>query len=118
MRLKELFSLIGVLIFSLPVLAQDKTDSFKVYGNCGMCKSRIEKAAKVDGVSAASWNKDTKMFKVTYDAGKVSSESVQKNIAAVGHDTELFEAQDKVYKKLPECCLYERKREVKKSQEQ
>ena len=34
--------------------------SFMVAGNCGMCKARIEKAAKmVDGVITANWNEDT-----------------------------------------------------------
>ncbi|MFA5818076.1 MAG: hypothetical protein WC854_02210 [Bacteroidales bacterium] len=32
--------------------AQQKTESFKVWGNCGMCKNRIEKAAKTEGEQA------------------------------------------------------------------
>ncbi|MCU0387424.1 MAG: heavy-metal-associated domain-containing protein [Chitinophagaceae bacterium] len=117
MKLRSIFSIIIVMAMGLTVSAQEKTDTFKVYGNCGMCKSRIEKASKLDGVSAASWNKESKMFSVTYDPAKVSNESIQKSIAAVGHDTELFEAPDKVYKKLHACCLYERKRDVQKTQE-
>ena len=41
------------------LIAQDfKTEKFKVYGNCGMCEKRIEKAASsVDGVSKADWDK-------------------------------------------------------------
>ncbi|MBP7555534.1 MAG: cation transporter [Chitinophagaceae bacterium] len=97
-------------MLSVSVSAQEKTDSFKVYGNCGMCKKRIEKTAKVDGVSAASWDVQTKMLTITYDAAKVSNDSIQKKVAAVGHDTEKFEADDKVYEKLPGCCLYERKK--------
>jgi copper chaperone CopZ len=116
--MKKLIFSIAVLFAGLSVFAQEKTETFKVYGNCGMCKSRIEKAVKGDGVSSASWNKDTKMFTVTYEAGKISNEAIQKKIAAVGHDTELFEAPDKVYEKLHACCLYERKRDVKKTQEQ
>ena len=46
---------VAVLAFtSLSVFAQTKTDSFKVYGNCGMCQKRIEKAVKLEGVSAAA----------------------------------------------------------------
>ncbi|MCC7464848.1 MAG: copper chaperone, partial [Saprospiraceae bacterium] len=30
----------------------DMTAKFKVYGNCGMCEKRIEKAAKIEGVSS------------------------------------------------------------------
>ena len=90
--------------------AQSKTESFKVYGNCGMCKSRIEKAAKAVGVAEASWSADTKMLSVTYDSSKVTNEEIQKKIASVGHDTEAMKAEDSVYEKLPGCCLYERKK--------
>lgn len=103
------FSFAGFSLF-----AQEKTDSFTVFGNCGMCKSRIEKAAKAEGATAAIWNKDTKIMTVTYDASKTSNEAIQKKIAAVGHDTEQFTAPEKVYEKLPGCCLYERKSETKK----
>ena len=83
-----------------------KTETIKVSGNCGMCKERIETAAKVDGVTNASWNKDTKMLTLAYNPTVVKSEEVQKKIAAVGHDTEKFKADDKVYAKLPGCCKY------------
>ena len=96
-------------LFSLATFAQSKTDSFKVYGNCNMCKNRIEKAAKLEGVTSAAWNVDTKIMTVTYDNAKVTNEDIQKKIAAVGHDTEKQTAKDDVYKKLPGCCLYDRK---------
>jgi copper chaperone CopZ len=110
MKSVKLLMLAAFAMLSVSVIAQEKTDSFKVYGNCGMCKKRIEKTAKGDGVSAASWDTETKMLTITYDAAKVSNDSIQKKIAAVGHDTEKFEADDKVYEKLPGCCLYERKK--------
>jgi copper chaperone CopZ len=109
------FLIAGVAFFlSFGAMAQQKSEEFKVYGNCGMCKTRTEKAAKIDGVSEASWDKESKIFKVTYDASKVSNDDIQKSIAAVGHDTENFTAPDKVYKKLHGCCLYERKAAEKK----
>ena len=83
-----------------------KTETIKVSGNCGMCKERIETAATVDGVTSASWNKDTKMLTLAYNPTVVKSEEVQKKIAAAGHDTEKFKADDKVYAKLPGCCKY------------
>ena len=80
-----------------------------VAGNCGMCQARIEKAAKtVAGVTAASWDKDTKILQVTFDAKQTSLPDVEKAIAAVGHDTKSFKADAKVYENLPPCCLYER----------
>ncbi len=99
----------ALTILSTPLFSQVKTDTIKVYGNCGMCKKRIEKAAKTEAVSSAAWSPDTKSMTITYDATKITLEEIQKKIAAVGHDTEMFKADDKVYEKLPGCCLYERK---------
>jgi periplasmic mercuric ion binding protein len=87
-----------------------KSETIKVWGNCGSCKARIEKAAKVDGVSSADWKKETKVLTLVYDPSKVKSDDIQKKIAAVGHDTEKFKADNKVYAKLPGCCQYERKK--------
>ena len=87
-----------------------KTETIKVSGNCGMCKDRIEAAAKVDGVTKADWNKDTKLLTLVYNPAMVKSDDVQKKVAAVGHDTEKFKAQDAVYAKLPGCCKYDRKK--------
>ena len=87
-----------------------KTETIKVWGNCDMCKERIEKAVKVDGVSKASWDSKTQMLSVVYDPSKTNSNDIQKKIAAVGHDTEKFKADDKAYAKLDDCCQYERKK--------
>jgi cation transport ATPase len=88
--------------------AASKTESIKVGGECDMCKTRIEKAAKIEGVTKAEWNKETKNLSLTYNPSAVSSDDVQKRIAAAGHDTKKFRADDKVYDKLPACCHYER----------
>jgi periplasmic mercuric ion binding protein len=83
-----------------------KTVTIKVGGNCESCKTRIEKVAKIDGVSKADWNKETKILTLIYNPSKVNSDNVQKKIASVGHDTEKYKADDKVYNSLPECCKY------------
>lgn len=88
--------------------ASAKTESFKVLGNCEMCKTRIEKAAKAEGATAAEWSTKTKLLTVTYDPSKTNLESLGKKMAAVGHDTEKYRAEDKVYNGLPACCKYER----------
>ncbi|HOK99570.1 MAG: heavy-metal-associated domain-containing protein [Bacteroidales bacterium] len=85
-----------------------KTETIKVWGNCESCKARIEKAAKTEGVTNAVWDIKTKMLTLTYDPSKTSSDRVQKQIAAVGHDTEKYKADDKTYNSLPGCCKYER----------
>lgn len=104
------FALTAVIaMISSVVFAKEKTDSFRVYGNCEMCKKRIEKATQADGVIKAIWNVDSKIMTVTYDDSRITNDDIQKKIAAVGHDTEKFTAPDDVYEGLPECCLYERK---------
>lgn len=86
-----------------------KHEMVKVYGNCEMCKNRIEEAAKnVVGVISADWDIDSKMLHLEFDHEKVSLETVEKAIASVGHDTEHSRAPDNVYDELPGCCLYER----------
>ena len=108
------FMLIAVFaIATSPLFAQQSapanTDTIKVNGVCGMCKSRIQKALKLEGISTAAWDADTKLLTVTYDPGKIANDDIQKKVAAVGHDTEKYKADDKVYNKLPGCCKYERK---------
>lgn len=103
-------SLLTLLLFGvLTVFAGEKTEKFKVYGNCGMCESRIEKAAKsVDGVTTAEWDKETKMLEVTFDNSKTDTDKIELAITKVGHDTENHRAKDAVYEELPGCCLYDR----------
>jgi periplasmic mercuric ion binding protein len=83
-----------------------KTETIKVGGKCESCKDRIEKAAKMNGVSKADWNMDTHMLTVVYNPARVTSEAIQKSIAAAGHDTEKFKATDMAYNNLPACCKY------------
>ncbi|MFO8022239.1 MAG: cation transporter [Perlabentimonas sp.] len=87
-----------------------ETATFKVYGQCGMCKTRIEKAAKIDGVHSATWNQSDQMLKVEYSPSEVSTKTLHKKVAKVGHDTEKVKASDEVYNKLPACCKYEREK--------
>ena len=85
-----------------------KTETVKIYGNCGMCETTIEKAGNVKKTAIVDWNKDTKMATITYDAKKTNQDEILKRIALAGYDSDKFLAPDDVYAKLPECCLYER----------
>lgn len=86
-----------------------KHEVFKVSGNCGMCKSTIEKAAKaLDGVLRAQWNKETKELHVSFDSGKVKLADLHKAIAQKGYDTDKVKADDEIYDKLHGCCKYPR----------
>lgn len=110
MKTKAIYLTLVIALMSIgTTFGQAKTEKFKVYGNCGMCESRIEKAAKsVDGVTIADWNKETKIIAVSFDASKTDVHKVHMAIAKVGHDTEMHKAKDDVYNALPGCCQYER----------
>lgn len=107
-------SLFSIAIFSLFVsntasAQTSKTETIKVWGNCGMCKTTIEKAAKKAGATKANWNEDSKELKVTYAANKTSSSKIQEAIAKAGYDTQDFTADNDAYGKLHTCCQYDRK---------
>ncbi len=106
----RVLSLVALFVMgAFTVFAGNKTEKFKVYGNCGMCEKRIEKAVlAVDGVSSADWNKESKMLKVVFDDSKTDVHKLQMAVAKVGHDTEMHKASDEVYDKLPGCCKYDR----------
>ena len=79
-----------------------------VNGNCSeMCKPRIEKAAKsVSGVLAATWNLKAQKLTLVYDNTKTDTKTVQKAVAASGHDSGNIKASQATYDKLPGCCKY------------
>jgi mercuric ion binding protein len=85
-----------------------KTETIKVWGNCDLCKARIEKAVKIEGVTSADWSTKTKLLTVTFDPSKTSKDALNKKLALVGHDTEKYKATGEVYASLPGCCQYER----------
>lgn len=88
----------------------EKIDTIGVAGKCGMCKTKIESAAKIHGVNKATWDSENQKLILVYNPSVVKNEDVQKKIAAVGYDTDKFPADDKVYNSLPGCCKYERKK--------
>lgn len=84
------------------------TESFKVSGNCAMCKKRIETAGKDAGAKSIDWDVQSGMAKVSFDSSKTSLDKIKQGISAAGHDTKEFRAPDAVYEELHECCLYSR----------
>lgn len=79
---------------------------FTVYGNCGMCEKRIEKALDQKGITFSDWDRNTKEVYIKYSPRIVSEDELHKLIAGVGHDTDKAKADTTVYSKLPGCCLY------------
>jgi hypothetical protein len=87
---------------------KQKTETIKVSGACGMCKTRIEKASLAEGATSAVWESKTQVLTVSFDPSKTSKDALAKKLASVGHDAENYKAPDDVYSKLPGCCHYER----------
>ena len=108
MKTKSICILFFIGVLCAPLYAQSKLTktNFKVFGNCTMCKKRIETALDHSGIKFASWDTKTKNLEVVYNNKKISEQQIHELIAAAGHDTDKVKAKDKVYAKLPFCCLY------------
>lgn len=113
---KMIFAIVLLTAFGFTVSGQtttksatsQKTETFKVWGKCEMCKARIEKTVKAEGATSANWDTKTQLLAVTFDPSKTNVEALSKKLALVGHDTEKFKASDDAYDKLPGCCHYDR----------
>tara|TARA_B100000029_G_scaffold450627_1_gene474679 strand:- start:898 stop:1290 length:393 start_codon:yes stop_codon:yes gene_type:complete len=88
--------------------------SFGVRGNCGMCKTTIQKAAlSVDGVEEASWDIQTKVLDIRTNSNLDSiTIKIHNAVAKSGYDTELVLANSEDYNNLPGCCQYNREMEI------
>lgn len=89
-----------------------KTETVKIFGNCGMCETTIEKAGNINKLAIVDWDKDTKMATITYDTAKTNPDEILKRIALAGYDSEKFLAPEEAFNKLPECCQYKRDAKV------
>lgn len=84
------------------------SQTIKVYGNCGMCKKRIENAAWGKGVKEVSWDQETMMLTVKYVTAKTSIEVIEDRVVKAGHDTDNKLTDENTYNNLHQCCKYER----------
>lgn len=80
--------------------------NIKVYGNCDMCKERIEQALDVKGIKFAEWNPETLNLRVVYRKDKISEAGIHQLLSAAGHDTEKVRASAEAYQSLHSCCKY------------
>lgn len=108
--MKSIILTAGVLLSCLIpnfVLSQENATSFFVDGVCGMCKTRIEKAAlQVDGVLVADWDVDARLLTVTIDNQVFEEDRLHRAVAEAGHDTKKHRAPDEAYAQLHDCCKY------------
>ena len=100
-----------IVLLSNTTIAKIKnatTEQVKIYGNCGMCETKIEKAGNIKKIANVDWNHETQMATLTYDAKKTNQDEILKRIALVGYDSDKFLAPDDVYNNLHGCCQYDR----------
>jgi copper chaperone CopZ len=96
-------------------IKNSRTDTVKIFGNCGMCESKIEKAGNQKDIASVDWNKDSKMATLIYDSKITNKDEILKRIALVGYDSEQFHAEDTAYSNLPGCCQYDRTADEKEN---
>lgn len=89
-------------------IKNEKTQTLKIYGNCGMCKTNIETAGNKNKIAKVEWDQTSKMAVIKYDSVKTSSDEILKRIALAGYDSEKFFAPADAYNKLATCCQYTR----------
>ncbi len=114
--MKKIYLLLTMFCFSVLSFAQNKNAkaSFEVDGVCMMCKSRIEKASlNTKGVKSAVWNVKSHELKLIFNEHKTDLSTIQKNILAVGHDTENLKATEEAYETVHPCCKYREDEVVK-----
>lgn len=109
--LSKIMAVIAMLFTFTACEAQiknEKKETVKIYGNCNMCKSTIEKVGNAGKTAKVEWNKDTKMASIAYDQKATTLDEILKRIALAGYDSDAFRAPNDAYAKLPECCQYDR----------
>jgi copper chaperone CopZ len=110
MQTLKIFSFVALFmaLATMSFAQKAKTETIPVSGNCGMCKSKIEKAAKSAGVEDAKWDVDAKVLTVKYNSSTTNAAKIQQAVAAAGYDTRDVKATTEAYDKLHGCCQYDR----------
>ena len=88
--------------------------SIGVKGNCGMCKTTIEKAVKgLEFVENAEWGIQTKILDIEFsDSSIFNLEKLNIAITESGYETMSSTANQSSYDALPGCCKYDRNMQV------
>ena len=88
--------------------------SIGVKGNCGMCKTTIEKAVKgIDFVDEAEWGIKSKILDVKfYNQSDFDLDELNTAINESGYETMNTTANQASYDALPMCCKYDRNMQV------
>ena len=88
--------------------------SIGVKGNCGMCKTTIEKAVKeLDFVVEAEWGIQSKILDLKFNnTSNFDINELNTAITESGYETMNTTANQASYDALPMCCKYDRNMQV------
>ena len=88
--------------------------SIGVKGNCGMCKTTIEKAVlELEFVEEAEWGIKTKILDLKFNnSSNFDLDALNIAITESGYETMNSTANQSSYDALPGCCKYDRNMQV------
>jgi len=115
MKLSAYIVIVAMTLLSHTTFAQirnSKLVTVDINGNCGMCKSNIEKAGNKENEASVIWNSKNGQASITFDETKTNEDAILKRIALSGYDNERYLAPDEAYSALHNCCQYERSKKT------
>lgn len=109
--MKYLTLLLSLMIssfsFSQDNSSKSQSASFIVKGVCEMCEDRIENGTiMLKGVKYSNWEIVSNKISIIYNSKKIKLDDIHKEISLLGHSTEKYDAPEKIYNALPDCCKY------------
>ncbi len=96
-----------LLVITAETVAQQTSDTVSVLTTaiCSSCKNRIENDLSFEaGVRKVTMDLDTKRVSVVYNPKKTDPDKIRLAITRIGYDADSLKADQKAYKRLPECC--------------
>jgi copper chaperone CopZ len=85
--------------------AQTDTVYIKTSAICGTCKKIIENDLSFEkGVKKSELDVDSKILTVIYNPEKTDPDKIRKAVTKSGYDADSLKADEKAFKRLPECC--------------
>ncbi len=94
--------------FMKPVFAQSDTVRIQTSAICEQCKDRIENDLAFEkGIKSSKLDLKTKVVTVVYHTKKTDPQKIREAVTRIGYDADTLKADEKSYRKLPDCCKHE-----------
>lgn len=101
--------LLSILFIAPAKLSAQKakldTVKIKTSAECDMCKTKLEtELGRSKGVKSANLDLGTQVITVVYNSSKTNPGKLRTIIANIGYDADEVKANNRMQKKLPDCC--------------